>query len=86
MTQTQLAAFATSVVNAWVTRMIVKFTHDVTRHGETEARKIWREEYGLVFRREYTVPARFNHYKKVVWDDLPANSKRTLEAQKKKKD
>lgn len=85
MTQTQLSNQVTSTLNAWVAKMLLKFASHVKRYGEVEARRIWREEYGLVFRRPYTVNARFFHYTKFPWDDLPASSKKTLLIQKSRK-
>lgn len=82
MTQAQLGKQITSTLNAWVAKMVTKFYDHVKRYGEVEARRMWREEYGLVFRRQYTVNARFFHYQKFPWEDMPASSKKTLTAQK----
>jgi hypothetical protein len=83
MTQAQLGKKITSTLNTWVTKMVAKFYDNVKRYGEAEARRIWREEYGLVFRRQYTVPARFYGWPGFA-DDLPASSKKTLLAQQKR--
>ena len=85
MTQAQLGKQITSTLNAWVAKMVTKFYDYVKRYGEDEARRMWREEYGLVFRRQYTVNARFFHYQKFPWDSLPVASKKTLLTQQKKK-
>lgn len=85
MTQAQLGKKIANTLATWVARMMHKFHQDVERYGEEYARKLWREEYGLIFRKQYTVPARFRHYKEVLFTKLPADSKKTLQAQSKTK-
>jgi hypothetical protein len=82
MTKAQLNKKVASTLNAWVAQRVAMFYDHVKRYGEVETRRRWREEYGLVFRRQYTVQARFFHYKEFPWRDLPASTKKTLTAQK----
>jgi hypothetical protein len=85
MTRAQFEKQLASTFNHWVGKMIKKFQTDVVRLGEKEARLHWREEYGLSFVKEYTVAARFRHYKPFPWKEMPTTSKKTLEAQQKQK-
>lgn len=85
MTQIQFEKKNASILNTWAAKMIQKFRESVRRLGEAGARAQWRETYGLVFIEEYTVKARFRHYKKFPWGELPESSKKTLNAQEKAK-
>ena len=70
-----------STLTAWVIKMKKKFQADLAKYGEKDARKIWREEYGLIFIKQYTVPARFRHYKPMSRVEMPEEARRTLYVQ-----
>jgi len=82
MTKEQLGKNFTCTISKWVSKMLGKFQVCEARYGAAEARKMWREKYGLIYQQEYTVSARFRWYMKTPWDDLPAVSQKTLEKQR----
>lgn len=84
MTQAELNKAIATTISGMAAKMMQKYAADVTRLGEKDARKRWREEYGLVFVRGYTVTPRFRHYKVFAFTELPKKSQRVLEAQANK--
>ena len=84
MTKDALNNAITTTIDGWVARMLQKYAKDVASLGEKEARKAWREEYGLVFVKGYTVTPRFRHYKEFAFPELPKTSQRVLAAQANK--